>query len=52
MCLVGGAECGEDGREPTTRPRVVAGGLLPIGSQPAGTRIPHDLGRLSLPPDL
>lgn len=37
VCL-GGAECWGDGREPTTRPRVVAGGLLPTGSQLAGTR--------------
>lgn len=45
MCVVGrgGAGCAGAGREPTTKPRVVAGGLLPTGSQPAGTGTPHDL---------
>ena len=40
----GGAECAGAGREPTTKPRIVAGGLLPTGSHPAGTRTPYDLG--------
>lgn len=39
--VCGGCWCAGAGREPTTRPRVMAGGLLPTGH--AGTRTPHDL---------
>ena len=48
---VGGAECAGAGREPITKPRIVASGLLPTGSHPAGTRTPYDLGCLPLPTD-